>query len=98
MQKLFRLHLTPSERGELESLVRAKNVAKAKQLRAHILLLADEDRPGGAMRDFDIAAALCCGSATVGRTRKDLCEHGLPGVRTAARKPTNPADLKVRCV
>ena len=77
MPKKYRIHLTESERGELKALVTAGKAAAPKRLRAQILLAADEDHPGGAMKDAEIVRALGVSICTVERTRCALAEHGL---------------------
>ena len=63
--------LTADERTELRAFVRKGNPGARKVTRAHILLLADEDRT-----DAEIASSLHVGQATVERTRKKLVEGG----------------------
>lgn len=77
MSKKYRIHLTEAERLELKTLVAAGKAAVTKRQRAQILLASDEDHPGGAMKDEDIARALDVGLSTVERTRCALAEHGL---------------------
>ena len=77
MAKKYRIHLTEAERLELKALVSAGKAAAPKRLRAQILLAADEDHPGGAMKDAEILRALGVSSCTVERTRCALAEHGL---------------------
>ena len=77
MAKKYRIHLTESERSELKALVSAGKAAAPKRLRAQILLAADEDHPGGAMKDQEIVRALGGSICTVERTRCALAEHGL---------------------
>lgn len=77
MPKKYRIHLTESERAELKALVTAGKAAAPKRLRAQILLAADEDHPGGALKDAEIVRALGVSICTVERTRCALAEHGL---------------------
>ncbi|MDB6071260.1 MAG: transposase [Verrucomicrobiales bacterium] len=77
MPKKYCIHLTESERCELKALVTAGKAAAPKRLRAQILLAADEDHPGGAMKDAEIVRALGVSICTVERTRCALAEHGL---------------------
>ena len=77
MPKKYRIHLTEAERLELKALVAAGKAAAPKRLRAQILLAADEDHPGGAMKDAEIIRALGVSICTVERTRCALAEHGL---------------------
>jgi len=77
MPKKYIIHLTEAERLELKALVSAGKAAAPKRLRAQILLAADEDHPGGAMKDAEIVRALGVSICTVERTRCALAEHGL---------------------
>ena len=77
MPKKYRIALSPSERAELEGILKRGKAAALKQRHARILLLADENRTGGAARDLDIAEALGVGTATVERVRRISVEHGL---------------------
>jgi len=77
MPKKYRIHLTEAERLELKALVAAGKAAAPKRQRAQILLAADEDHPGGAMKDEDIVRAFDVSVCTVERTRCALAEHGL---------------------
>ena len=64
--------------------------SKERRRRAHILLLADGSREGGARRDGDIADILGVGTATVERVRKP-CVGAAPGRRVQVnRKPRLP--------
>ena len=58
MPKKYRIHLTEAERVELKALVAAGKASAPKRLRAQIPLAADEDHPGGALKDADIVRAL----------------------------------------
>ena len=50
MLKKYCIPLTEAERSELKALVTAGKAAARKRLRAQILLAADGDHPGGAMK------------------------------------------------
>ena len=77
MPKKYRIHLTEAERLELNALVAAGKAAAPKRLRAQILLAADEDHPGGAMKDTEILRTLGVSICIVERTRCALAEHGV---------------------
>lgn len=77
MPKKYRIHLTEDERVELKALISSKKAAAPKRLRAQILLAADEDHTGGALKDAEIVRAPGVGVCTVERTRCALAEHGL---------------------
>ncbi len=71
-KKRYIVDLTSQERTQLLELVK-KGQARARQInRAHILLLAAEDKT-----DAQIAQALQVGRATVERIRKKFVEGGL---------------------
>ena len=93
MPKKYRIHLTEAERGELKTFVAAGKAAAPKRLRAQILLAADEDHPGGSMKDEDIVRAMGVSICTVERTRCALAEqdlqtavHGQPPQRKISRR------------
>jgi transposase len=73
--KIYKVTLTNEERAELTGLV-SKGKGNARCLRrAHMLLLADENQPGGAWKDADIAKALSAHIRTVERTREKCVEE-----------------------
>jgi transposase len=84
------VRLTERERESLENLIKAPRVAKAKALRARMLLKADADGP--AWTDAHIADAFEVGLATVHRLRQRLVEEGFEAALT--RKP--PSRTKPR--
>lgn len=77
MEKRYRVTLLGEERQELRSMVSAGKAAARKLVRARILLLADQAEGGPAKPDPEIAEALGCGRATIGRTRKQFVEDGM---------------------
>lgn len=94
MPKKYRIALSPSERAELEGILKRGKAAALKQRHARILLLADENRAGGAGRDLDIAQALGVGTATIERVRRIAVEYGLE--RALQRKdPDRPYERKL---
>lgn len=75
--KIYRVTLEETEREKLTAMV-TKGQGHARDLyRARILLLADENREGGAWKDAEIAAALGIGTRTVERTRQTCVEEGI---------------------
>lgn len=68
----YRVALTEAERGGLQGLLRRGACSARTNTRARILLKADEGR-----NDAEVAEALACGVATVGRVRKRFAEAGL---------------------
>ena len=82
MKKVYVVDLTKEERSELLKLVGKGEVRARKMNRAHILLLADEDRT-----DKDIAKALHTSPSTVERTRRRLVEGGLEHALNESPRP-----------
>ena len=82
MKKVYVVDLTMEERSELLKLVGKGEVRARKMNRAHILLLADEDRT-----DKDIAEALHTSPSTVERTRRRLVEGGLEQALNESARP-----------
>ena len=75
--KIYKVTLTNEERTELTALV-SKGKGNVRRLRrAQMLLLADENRPGGAWKDADIAEALSAHARTVERTREKCVQAGV---------------------
>jgi hypothetical protein len=77
MAKKYRIHLSPEERTELQTLVSKGKAAASKRIRAQILLAADGSHPNGELKDTEIARALGVSVPTIERTRCALAEHGL---------------------
>ena len=77
MEKRYRVTLLEEERQELQSMVSAGKAAARKLARVRILLLADQADGGPAKLDPEIADALRCGRATIGRTRQQFVEEGM---------------------
>ena len=59
--KKYRIRLTADEQQELKALVSRGRTAAYKQTHARILLMSDESRPDGGMKDMDITSALGVG-------------------------------------
>lgn len=75
--KRYKVTLTNEERDQLTAIV-SKGKTNARRLRrAHLLLLADENQPGGAWKDADIAQALNTHARSVERTREKCVQEGL---------------------
>ena len=77
MEKRYRVTLLEEEREELQAMVSAGKAAARKLVRARILLLADQAEGGPGKKDPEIADALGCGRATIGRTRQQFVEEGM---------------------
>jgi transposase-like protein len=71
-KKIYIVDLTEDERTFLLDFIKSGKQSARKLNRAHILLLADEDKP-----DQEIAQALHTGESTVQRTRQRFVEGGL---------------------
>ena len=77
MQKIFVVRLTQEERSQLEALLKAGKAPALKLTRARILLKADQQDPGPAWADSQIAEALNVSIKTVFNVRRKSVEHGL---------------------
>jgi transposase len=96
--KLYPVRLDADQRGRLEEIVRNGRSSAAKIRRANVLLMADHNRPGGAMLGRQIAAALGLHVNTIEKTRKRFVVGGEgPGLERKARQtPPVPAKLDGR--
>lgn len=75
--KRYRVKLTEEEQTELNSMV-SKGKGLARRItRARILLLADENRADGDLKDAEIVQALSVSQRTVERTREKCTEFGI---------------------
>lgn len=97
------VRLTDDERTVLEALVKAPRVARAKVLRARMLLKADVD--GLAWTDAQIVAAFDVSESTVHRLRQRLVEHGFeaalerqPPTRTKSRRLDGAGEARLVAV
>lgn len=94
MHKQHRIRLTSEESQHLESLRRKGSVRADWHRAATVLLLADENRVDGPLRDTDIARAIHAHVRTVERIRERAVMDGLDAVLT--RKPhPNPKPRKL---
>ena len=75
--KKYRVRLTEEEQEELRALVSKGRAAAYKQTHARILLLSNEDRGGGGLKDEEIGRSLQVGTATVERVRRRCVEEGV---------------------
>jgi hypothetical protein len=83
--KIYKVTLSEVEREELAGMVN-KGKGEARRLtRARILLMADENQPGGGWKDADIAKALGVHSRTVERIREKCVEWGLEAALNHSR-------------
>lgn len=75
--KKYRIRLTEDEQQYLKALVSRGRTAAYKQTHARILLMSDEARENGGMKDTDIASALGVGLSMIERTRRRCVEEGV---------------------
>ncbi len=75
--KKYRIRLTADEQRELKALVSRGRTAAYKQTHARILLMSDEAREDGGMKDADISGALGVGLSMVERLHKRCVEEGI---------------------
>jgi len=77
MVKKYRVQLGGEEQVGLKALVSRGRAAAYKQTHARILLLSDENRADGPLKDQEIARALSVGVSTVERVRRHCVEQGV---------------------
>jgi hypothetical protein len=94
MHKTHRIRLTPEESQQLESLRRKGSVRADWNRAATVLLLADENRPDGPLRDVEIARAIHSHVRTVERIRERAVMFGFDAVLTRQPHP-NPKPRKL---
>ena len=75
--KKYRIRLTTDEQQELKTLVSHGRTAAYRQTHARIILMSDESRPDGGMKDADISNALGVGLSMVERIRRRCVEEGI---------------------
>ena len=75
--KKYRIRLTTDEQQELKALVSHGRTAAYKQTHARILLMSDEAREDGGMKDAEISGALDVGLSMVERVRQRCVEEGI---------------------
>ena len=75
--KKYRIRLTTDEQQELKALVSRGRTVAYKQTHARILLMSDEAREDGGMKDADIFGALGVGLSMVERVRRRCVEEGI---------------------
>ena len=76
-RKIYRVRLEADERERLKGILDGGRGSKERRRRAHVLLLADEGRPGGGLGDAEIARVLEVGASTVERVRRQCVMEGL---------------------
>ena len=75
--KKYRIRLTTDEQQELKALVSRGRTVAYKQTHARILLMSDEAREDGGMKDADISGALGVGLSMVERVRRRCVEEDI---------------------
>ena len=73
----YQVVLSPEQRKHLKGLCQRGQISARKLTRARILLLADQNRPQGAMTDKEIHQILDVSQATIIRVRKKYATGGL---------------------
>ena len=74
--KKYRIRLTTDEQQELNALVSRGRAAAYKQTHARILLMSDESRSDGGMKDADITSRARCGTVNGRANTQALCGGG----------------------
>ena len=80
--KVYAVHLTDDEQGQLRQMLRGGSYQSRTLTRARILLLADEG-----LADKEIVAALGTSMSTVGRIRTQFAARGLDAALYEAPRP-----------
>lgn len=88
------VRLTAEERTELEAMTRQRRIAADKQLRAKLLLHADEGALGPAWQDQQLIEAFGVSRSKVMRLRKQLVLEGLEA-SLSRRTTTQPRRRKL---
>ena len=94
--KKYRIRLTTDEQQELNALVSRGRAAAYKQTHARILLMSDESRSDGGMKDADITSALGVGQSTVERIRKRCVEEGVESALSGGPHHQDSGEAKIR--
>lgn len=88
--KKYRVQLSDKQRKRLKGLSKRGKVHARTLNRARILLLADENRPKGAMTDASIHEILHVSQPTIGRVRQRLFTDGLDAAIEDKPRPGRP--------
>jgi hypothetical protein len=89
-EKRYIVKLSCEEREQLETLISKGKSAAKKQLKARILLHADESAAGSGWNDTQISAALETYPIMVYRVRQQCVEEGLESVFTRKKRKVPP--------
>jgi hypothetical protein len=89
-----RVILTPTERQQLQRLLRRSSTTAIQQRRARILLAADVGGNRPVQSDIAVATATCVDPRTVARVRAEFVRYGLERTLTG-QKPVFPSRRKL---
>jgi hypothetical protein len=89
-EKRYIVKLTKDERGQLNELVRKGKSPAKRQLKARILLKADESRGGPGWNDTQIAEAFGTYPIMAYRVRQQFVEEGLEAVLSRKKRTVPP--------
>jgi len=92
---LYPVRLTAEQREAFTGLTAVGRAPAAKVRHAHVLLLADRDRPGGRYTDAQIADALGMHVNTVARVRKRFVTEGPAPALDRRPRATPPVPPKI---
>ncbi len=88
--KKYIVELTADEREKLSAMISKGKCAAQANLKARILLKADEGEHGECWLDRQICEALATNMIMVGRVRKKCVEEGIDAVFTRKKRATPP--------
>lgn len=89
------VRLTIEEQSRLKSLISKRKSPARVIRRAQILLAADENRPGGTLKEMEIAERMQVHVNTVYAVRKAYNERGLEGAVGRKARTTPPVAPKI---
>ena len=87
MEKRYIVRLTPEERGALKSIISSGKSSARKQMRARVLLKADQAKRDTWETDAEIAKAVSVARTTVEEIRKRFVERGYPECLETPKRP-----------
>jgi transposase len=88
----MRVCLTPDQREQFEAICRRQSVPAATLRRARILLLADDNQPGGCLPDHQVAAEVGLSERQIVRIRQRFAREGDSALERK-RPPSVPGKL-----
>jgi hypothetical protein len=89
-EKIHIVKLTKEERAQLNDVIRKGKSPAKRQLKARILLKADESKGGAGWNDTQIAEAFGTYPIMAYRTRQQYVEEGVEGVLSRKKRATPP--------